>query len=75
MTTVFRHWTWAAPFLAWMLIAASLATPILTLLFVAALIGTVLAAVHHAELIADRVGEPFGTFILALAVTVIDWVV
>lgn len=72
MTTVFRHWTWAAPFLAWMLIAASLATPILTLLFVAALIGTVLAAVHHAELIADRVGEPFGTFILAVAVTIIE---
>jgi Ca2+:H+ antiporter len=36
------------------------------------LIGTVLAAVHHAELIAHRVGEPFGTFLLAVAVTVIE---
>jgi Ca2+:H+ antiporter len=32
----------------------------------------VLAAVHHAEVIAIRVGEPFGTLILALAVTVIE---
>lgn len=32
----------------------------------------VVAAVHHAEVIAHRVGEPFGTFILALAVTVIE---
>jgi Ca2+:H+ antiporter len=32
----------------------------------------VLAAVHHAELIAHRVGEPFGTFLLAVAVTVIE---
>src|SRR4029453_4338270 len=32
----------------------------------------VLAAVHHAEVVAHRVGEPFGTLILALAVTVIE---
>jgi Ca2+:H+ antiporter len=38
----------------------------------AALIGSVLAAVHHAEVIAHRVGEPFGTLVLALAVTVIE---
>ena len=29
-----------------------------------------MAAVHHAEVIAHRVGEPFGTLILALSVTV-----
>lgn len=39
---------------------------------VAALLGSVLAAVHHAEVIAERVGEPFGAVILALAVTVIE---
>ncbi len=39
---------------------------------VAALIAAVFAAVHHAEVIALRVGEPFGTLILALAVTVIE---
>jgi Ca2+:H+ antiporter len=37
-----------------------------------ALAGAVLAAVHHAEVIAHRVGEPFGSLILAIAVTVIE---
>jgi Ca2+:H+ antiporter len=36
------------------------------------LAGAVFAAVHHAEVIALRVGEPFGTLVLALAVTVIE---
>ncbi len=36
------------------------------------LIGTVLAAVHHAEAIAHKTGEPYGTLILAVAVTVIE---
>ena len=33
---------------------------------------TVPAAVHHAEVIAHRVGEPFGFLLLAVAVTVIE---
>ena len=37
-----------------------------------ALISAVLMAVHHAEVIALRVGEPFGTLVLALAVTIIE---
>jgi Ca2+:H+ antiporter len=36
------------------------------------LAGAVLAAVHHAEVIAHRVGEPFGSLVLAVAVTVIE---
>ncbi|MCU9998926.1 ionic transporter y4hA [[Pasteurella] aerogenes] len=36
------------------------------------LIGSVLSAVHHAEVVAHKVGEPFGTIILALAITVIE---
>jgi Ca2+:H+ antiporter len=32
----------------------------------------VFAAVYHAEVVAHRVGEPFGTLVLALAVTVIE---
>ncbi len=36
------------------------------------LFGTVFAAVHHAEIIAQRVGEPYGTLLLTLAVTVIE---
>lgn len=40
---------------------------------VALVIGaSVLAAVYHAEVLAHRVGEPFGTFLLAIAVTVIE---
>lgn len=39
---------------------------------IVALIGAVFVAVHHAEVIALRVGEPFGTLVLALAVTVIE---
>jgi Ca2+:H+ antiporter len=38
----------------------------------AALIATVFAAVYHAEVVAHRIGEPFGTLILALAVTIIE---
>ncbi|MFD5427159.1 calcium:proton antiporter [Streptomyces sp. NPDC127084] len=38
----------------------------------ACLVGAVLAAVHHAEVIALRVGEPFGSLVLAVAVTVIE---
>ena len=42
--------------------------------FIVALVigGSVLAAVYHAEVIAHRVGEPFGTFLFAIAVTVIE---
>ena len=36
------------------------------------LAGAVLAAVHHAEVVAHRVGEPFGALTLAVAVTVIE---
>ena len=36
------------------------------------LVGSVLTAVHHAEVVAHRTGEPFGTLILAVAVTVIE---
>jgi Ca2+:H+ antiporter len=42
------------------------------LLLLVILFGTVFAAVHHAEVIAERVGEPYGTLLLTLAVTVIE---
>jgi Ca2+:H+ antiporter len=41
-------------------------------LVAAGLIACVLAGVHHAEVVAHRVGEPFGTLVLAIAVTVIE---
>jgi Ca2+:H+ antiporter len=43
-----------------------------TALALAALISSVVASVHHAEVIALRLGEPFGTIVLALSVTVIE---
>ena len=33
---------------------------------------SVICAVHHAEVIAHKVGEPFGTLVLALSVTIIE---
>ena len=42
------------------------------LLISLALIATVLVAVFHAEIIAHRMGEPLGTLVLALAVTIIE---
>jgi len=36
------------------------------------LFGTVFAAVHHAEVIAHRIGEPYGTLLLTLSVTIIE---
>ena len=68
-------WTWAWPAGAWIIL---LLTPFLQVRgFVAAiagaaLIATVFAAVYHAEVVAHRTGEPFGTLVLAVAVTVIE---
>ena len=70
-----HRWPLAVPLAALALLAAALALPVggaLTLLCGVALVGAVLAAVHHAEVVAHRVGEPFGTLVLALAVTIIE---
>ena len=68
-------WTWTWPCAAWALLIAMTvagATGIIAAAAGAALIATVFAAVYHAEMVAHRVGEPFGTLILAVAVTVIE---
>jgi Ca2+:H+ antiporter len=44
----------------------------LILLAATGLVAAVVLAVHHAEVIALRVGEPFGTLVLALAITIIE---
>lgn len=47
--------------------------PLVLVVVVALLLaGAVLAAVHHAEVVAHKVGEPFGSLVLAIAVTVIE---
>ena len=68
-------WTWLAPALSLALVGiASVAGVGLVIATLSAigLIGAVIAAVHHAEVVAHRVGEPFGTLVLAVAVTVIE---
>lgn len=55
----------------WLLIG-KVGLEFLALVLCAALLGNVVAAVHHAEVVARRLGEPFGTLVLALAVTVIE---
>lgn len=63
------------PIVAAAVLGVSLATgvnAVMALVCAAALFGAVTAAVHHAEVIAHRVGEPFGTLVLAVAITVIE---
>ena len=67
-------WTLIAPGLGLVAVLIGLAKmgTLGTAAAVIVLIGSVLAAVHHAEVIAHKVGEPFGTLVLAIAVTVIE---
>lgn len=66
-------WTIAGPGLGLAVLAlAGQAGGLFTVILGALLIWAVLAAVHHAEVVAHKVGEPFGTLILALAITVIE---
>ena len=69
------RWAWLIPIGAAALLGAALMVPIgpiMEAICVLALGASVFAAVHHAEVVAHRVGEPFGTLVLALAVTIIE---
>ena len=75
MTSKQPAWTWLVPVLALGALGIALAAgvgPGLAVLCGVALAGAVFAAVHHAEVVAHRTGEPFGTLVLALAVTAIE---
>jgi Ca2+:H+ antiporter len=68
-------WTWFVPLVAAALLPVAVtvgAGAVVAAACAVALIGAVIAAVHHAEVVAHRVGEPFGTLVLAVAVTVIE---
>ncbi|MEH1011710.1 ionic transporter y4hA [Micromonospora sp. CPCC 206060] len=68
-------WTVVVPLLAVLVLVLTWGRElpaILVLLVAVFLAGAVLAAVHHAEVVAHRVGEPFGSLVLAVAVTVIE---
>jgi Ca2+:H+ antiporter len=73
-----------APYVSWTVVVPLLAVVVLAIAWgrnlpgvmvgvvTALLAGAVLAAVHHAEVVAHRVGEPYGSLVLAVAVTVIE---
>jgi Ca2+:H+ antiporter len=68
------QWTIIFPTLAWLLFFTGLidSSWVFEILATVLLIFCVISAVHHSEIIAHRVGEPYGTIILAIAVTVIE---
>lgn len=65
-------WSLLLPIAAWIIYFVGVKDVALQLVGGVLLIGSVLSAVHHAEVVAHKVGEPFGTIILALAITVIE---
>lgn len=71
-------WSIICPVVAWVLLVLSLTGSgtglggLFEALLASGLIAGILAAVFHAEVVAHRVGEPYGTLVLALAVTAIE---
>jgi Ca2+:H+ antiporter len=67
-------WTTITPLLAWILFFTGLVenSVIFQILACTLLILSVMSAVHHSEVIAHKVGEPYGTIILAVAITIIE---
>ena len=68
-------WTWTSPLLAYVVLSIAIFAGGGAIVAAAAgvvLLASVFAAVFHAEVVAHRVGEPFGTLVLMLAVTVIE---
>ncbi|UKB82074.1 ionic transporter y4hA [Chryseobacterium sp. MEBOG06] len=67
-------WTLFVPILAWLFYFgnAVFSSGFYSVILALFLMGSVLAAVYHSEVIAHRLGEPFGTLLLAFAITVIE---
>jgi Ca2+:H+ antiporter len=68
-------WTLIAPVAGWAAIGASwfhFSPGWYPFVLAGALLASVIVAVHHAELVAHRVGEPGGTLVLAAAITIIE---
>ena len=68
-------WSVAVPLIAALTMALSWGMSlglVLGSVLTAALFLAVIAAIHHAEVVAHRVGEPYGTLVLAVAVTIIE---
>lgn len=67
-------WSIAAPAAGWLLLGGTLLSlgGWYSLPVAIGLLACVLAGVHHAEVVAHRIGEPYGTLVLAFAITVIE---
>ena len=67
-------WYIIVPLIAWVFFFLDIPElqALLHILKTILLLGCVIAAVHHSEIIAQRVGEPFGTIVLAIAITIIE---
>ncbi|KQX81930.1 MULTISPECIES: calcium:proton antiporter [unclassified Streptomyces] len=75
LRSVTTRWTALVPVLAVVLLALTWGRDLpgaVVVVVTLVLAGAVLAAVHHAEVVAHRVGEPFGSLVLAVAVTIIE---
>ncbi|MFD9432556.1 calcium:proton antiporter [Streptomyces sp. NPDC060002] len=75
LRSVTTRWTALVPALAVVLLALTWGRDLpgaVVAVVTLVLAGAVLAAVHHAEVVAHRVGEPFGSLVLAVAVTIIE---
>lgn len=71
---VLLQWATVIPVLAWLLYFSGMIDKngIFQLVAVVLLLLSVMSAVHHSEIIAHKVGEPYGTIILAVAITIIE---
>jgi Ca2+:H+ antiporter len=68
-------WSITAPIVGGLLVggvAAGLSGALYSALAAAGLVASILAGVYHAEHLAEVLGEPYGTMVLAIAVTVIE---
>ncbi|MFI5936526.1 calcium:proton antiporter [Actinoplanes sp. NPDC051494] len=75
ISSYLTRWTMYVPVIAVLALALTWGRdlpPVLVVISATLLAGAVLAAVHHAEVVAHRVGEPFGSLVLAVAVTIIE---
>jgi Ca2+:H+ antiporter len=75
MRSLLLSWTTVVPVVAMVVLALAWGRELPALVVGAVMVllgGSVLAAVHHAEVVAHRVGEPYGSLVLAVAVTVIE---
>lgn len=70
-----RHWTLLSPLACALLLGGrgfGADGLVYSCILGMALLGTIASAVHHSEVVAHRIGEPYGTLVLALAITMIE---